>query len=188
MKKMMMMALMAFMAMAVQAADDRVTLLSGDGQWLKESGKTTTVEMDYSKTSCENQPLNEYLKSRGEKNVADWPKVAQEGFEKFIEQFNRRNKKGLQAVESGNADYKIKIIVKKLDLGSTGASVVFGGLGSAGGAEISGTMIVTDNSGKMVAEYDLHEVRGRGVVDYTEGRRLGTCYEQIIKMVIKASK
>ena len=69
MKKMMMMALMALVAVAAQAKDDKVTLTSGDGQWLKESDKTTSVVIDYSNTIAEGQPLKEYLKSRGDKNV-----------------------------------------------------------------------------------------------------------------------
>jgi len=183
-----MMALMALITIAAQAADDKVTLTTGDGQWLKDSGKTATVEMDYSKTYAEGKPLKEHLKSRGADVLADWPKVADAARTRFIEQFNKRNKKGLQIVESGKADIKIKVIVEKLHFGNTAASVVFGGLGSAGGAEITGKMIVTDKAGKKLASYDIFEVRGRGANDFTEGKRLGSVYDQIIKMVIKASK
>ena len=188
MKNVMMMALMALMTLAAQAADDKVNLTSGNGEWLKESDKTTSVVIDYSNTIAEGQPLNEYLKSRGEKNVADWPEVAKVAREQFIELFNKRNKKGVQAVDADKADMQIKVIVDKLHFGNTAMQVLFGGLGSAGGAEISGKMIVTDNDGKTLAAYDLIEVRGRAVTDYTEGRRLGSVFEQIIKMVIKASK
>ena len=188
MKKMMMMSLMALVAVAAQAKDDKVTLTSGDGQWLKESDKTTSVVIDYSKTIAEGKPLKEYLKGRGEKNVADWPEVAKVAREHFIELFNKRNKKGVQAVDADKADMQIKVIVEKLDFGSAAMQVVFGGFGSAGGAEISGKMIVTDNDGKTLAAYDLEEVRGRAVTDFTEGRRLGSVFDQIIKMVIKASK
>lgn len=183
-----MMALMALMTLAAQAADDKVTLTSGDGQWLKESDKTTSVVIDYSKTIAEGKPLKEYLKSRGEKNVADWPEVAKIARERFIELFNKRNKKGVQAVDADKADMQIKVIVEKLDFGSAAMQAVFGGFGSAGGAEISGKMIVTDKGGKTLAAYELVEVRGRAVTDYTEGRRLGSVFDQIIKMVIKASK
>lgn len=183
-----MMALMALMTLAAQAADDKVTLTSGDGQWLKESDKTTSVVIDYSKTIAEGKPLKEYLKSRGDKNVADWPEVAKIARERFIELFNKRNKKGVQAVDADKADMQIKVIVEKLDFGSAAMQAVFGGFGSAGGAEISGKMIVTDKGGKTLAAYELVEVRGRAVTDYTEGRRLGSVFDQIIKMVIKASK
>ena len=183
-----MVALMALIAVAVQAADDKVTLTTGDGQWLRENDKTATVEMDYSKTVAEGDPLMQYLKKRGDQVVADWPAVAESARSRFIEQFNRRNKKGLQVVDAGNADMKIKVIVEKLHFGNTATAVIFGGLGSAGGAEITGKMIVTDKAGKTLATYDLYEVRGRGAYDFTEGKRLGAVYDQIIKMVIKASK
>lgn len=188
MKKMMMMALMALVAVVAQAADDKVTLTSGDGKWLKDGGKTATVEMDYSDTTTEGKPLNVYLASRGDNFIADWPKMVEAGRASFIEQFNKRNKKGLQVVESGDADYQIKVIVEKLDFGKSGVAVVFGGLGSAGGAEITGKLIVTDKSGEKVAEYELYEVRSRGSYDYTEAKRLCSCYEQIIKMTLKESK
>ena len=185
----MMMALMALMAVAAQAADDKVTLTTGDGQWLNESGKTATVEMDYSKTVAEGEPLKQYLKKRGDQVVADWPSVAETARNRFIEQFNRRNKKGLQIVDSDKTDIRIKVIVEKLHFGNTATAVIFGGLGSAGGAEISGILVVTDaKSGKKLVEYDLHEIRSNGGADFTEGRRLGTCYENVAKMVVKASE
>lgn len=188
MKKFMMMAMMALMTVAAQAADDKVTLITGDGQWLNESGKTATVEMDYSKTVAEGEPLKQYLKNRGDQVVADWPSVAETARNRFIVQFNRRNRKGLQIVDSDKTDIKIKVIVEKLHFGNTATAVIFGGLGSAGGAEISGKMIVTDKGGKTLAAYDLFEVRGRGATDFTEGKRLGSVYDHIIRMVIKASK
>jgi hypothetical protein len=190
MKKMMMLVMMTMMvAIAAQAKDDKVTITSGNGQVMKEAGKTATLEIDYSKTIVEGKaPLMEYLQQRGEKNVKDWPETAAVAQKQLTEQFNKRNKKGLQIVESGDADYKIKFIVEKLDFGSTGVSVVFGGLGSAGGAEVTGTLVVSDKSGNEVVTYDVHEVRGTGTTDFTETRRIGTCYENVVKMVLKASK
>jgi hypothetical protein len=188
MKKMMVMALMAMMAMAVQAADDKVTLTAGNGDWLTWADKTACVEMDYSKTIAEDKPLQQYLKDRGEENLRDWPEVARMGKARFIEDFNKRNKKGIQMVDANDADVKIKIIVEKLHFGNTAMAVVFGGFGSAGGGEITGKMIVTDKSGNQLAAYDLQEVRGRGGTDFTEGKRLGAVYGQIVKMVIKLHK
>lgn len=187
MKKVFLMALMALVALAVQAKDDRVTLTSGDGKAILESGKTATVKFDYSKTIAEGQPLKQYLANRGDKVVKDWPGVAQTALNRFVTYFNKKNKKGVQIVDGDKADLSIKVVVDKLDFGLTGVSVVFGGFGSAGGAEITGKMIVSDaKTGKQLSEYELFEVRGMG--DYTEGKRLGACYENVVKMVLKASK
>ena len=188
MKKILMVMMTVMVALAAQAKDDKVEVTSGNAQVMQEAGKTATLEIDYTKTTVEGEPIKQNLKKRGDDFVRDWPKVAETGKNQFVEQFNKRNKKGLQIVGSGKADYKMKLIVKKLDFGSTGASVVFGGLGSAGGAEISGTLVVTDKSGKKVVEYDVHEVRGNGSTDFTEGKRLGTCYMNVAKMILKASK
>ena len=189
MKKMMMMALMALIAGVAQAKDDRVTVISGDGNTLKDGAKTAVIEFDYTKTIAEGTPLKQYLKDRGEDHVADWPEIAQTARNRFVKMFNKKNKKGVQIVDNSKADLKIKVIVNKLDFGQTGVAVVFGGLGSAGGAEISGILVVTDaKSGKKLVEYDLHEIRSNGGADFTEGRRLGTCYENVAKMVVKASE
>lgn len=189
MKKMMVMALMALIAVAAQAKDDKVTVISGDGKTLKDGEKTAVIEFDYTKTLAEGTPLKQYLKDRGEDHVADWPEIAQTARDRFVKMFNKKNKKGVQIIDEGKADLKMKVIVNKLDFGQTGVSVVFGGLGSAGGAEISGKLVVTDaKSGKKLVEYDLHEIRSNGSTDFTEGKRLGTCYENIAKMVIKASE
>ena len=59
MKKMMMMALMALIAVAAQAKDDKVTVISGDGNTLKDGAKTAVIEFDYSKTIAEGTPLKQ---------------------------------------------------------------------------------------------------------------------------------
>ena len=189
MKKLMMMARMMLVAVAAQAQDDKVTLTSGDGKAIIASDKTATLEFDYSSTTTEGKPLQEYLKGRGEDVVKDWPEIAKVARQRFIETFNKKNKKGVKIVEGDDADLKIKITVEKLDFGNAATAVVFGGFGSAGGAEITAKMAVTDaKTGAEVATYEIFEVRGTGTYDFSEGKRLGTCYENAVKMIIKASK
>ena len=190
MKRMLMMAWMVMVAVvAANAKDDKVTLTAGDGKAIVKSEKTATLEFDYSNTIAEGKPLKEHLQTRGENFVKDWPELAKSARERFIERFNSKNKKGVQIVEGDKADLKMKITIEKLDFGSTGTAVVFGGFGSAGGAEITGKLVVTDAAtGEQVATYDLHEIRSNGTYDFTEGKRLGTCYENVAKMIIKASK
>ena len=190
MKRMLMMAWMVMVAVvAANAKDDKVTLTAGDGKAIVKSEKTATLEFDYSNTIAEGKPLKEHLQTRGENFVKDWPELAKSARERFIERFNSKNKKGVQIVEGDKADLKMKITIEKLDFGNTGTAVVFGGFGSAGGAEITGKLVVTDAAtGEQVATYDLHEIRSNGTYDFTEGKRLGTCYENVAKMIIKASK
>ena len=188
MKKTMMVLMAIMMALSVSAKDDKVSVISGNGKALTESGKTATVEFDYKNTVVEEGgKLMDYLKKRGEENVKDWPEVAAYAKGRFIESFNKKNKKGVQVVDADKADLKMKIIIEKMDFGNTGVSVVFGGLGSAGGAEITGKLIVTDKGGKKLAEYELHQIRGGGATDFTESKRLGSCYENLAKMIVKAS-
>jgi len=189
MKKMMMVLMAMMMAISVSAKDDRVSVISGDGKVLAEKGKTATLEFDYKNATVEKgDKLMDYLKKRGEQNVKDWPEVEASACNRFINAFNKKSKKGVQIVKTDKADLKMKIIIEEIDFGSTGVAVVFGGLGSAGGAEITGKLIVTDNGGNKLAEYELYQIRGGGSYDYTEAKRLGSCYENLAKMIVKASK
>jgi hypothetical protein len=189
MKKMMMMLMAMMMAISVSAKDDRVSVISGDGKVLAEKGKTATLEFDYKNATVEKgDKLMDYLKKRGEQNVKDWPEVEASACNRFINAFNKKSKKGVQIVKTDKADLKMKIIIEEIDFGSTGVAVVFGGFGSAGGAEITGKLIVTDNGGNKLAEYELYQIRGGGSYDYTEAKRLGSCYENLAKMIVKASK
>jgi len=188
MKKVLFLAVMAFgFVLAANAKDEKVTVTSGDGKVLLESGKTAVLEIDYQNTTVEGKPLNTYLKGRGEQYVTDWPEIAKVARSRFIKEFNNRNKKGVQIIESGESDLKLKIIVEKLLFGNAAAAVFVGGFGSAGGAEITGNLIVNDQSGKQLAEYKIFEVRGNGSTDFSESKRLGTCYENAAKMIIKTS-
>ena len=40
----------------------------------------------------------------------------------------------------------------------------------------------------MLPLANRYEIRSNGTYDFTEGKRLGTCYENVAKMIIKASK
>ncbi|MCR5643564.1 MAG: hypothetical protein K6G32_09560 [Prevotella sp.] len=187
MKKAIMILMVMMMVLSVSAKDDRVSVISGDGKVLTESGKTATLEFDYTNTVVEKgDKLMDYLKKRGEEFVKDWPEMAASARNRFIEAFNKKNKKGVQVVTTDKADLKMKIVIEKLDLGSAAVSVVFGG--RAGSAEITGKLIVSDNGGNKLAEYELFEIRGNGSYDFTEEKRLGTCYENVAKMIVKASK
>ncbi len=188
MKKGLFLAVLVFVfALAANAKGDRVTILSGDGTVLLESGKTAVLEFDYQNTTVEGKPLKTYLKEKGEKYVTDWPEIAKVTRTRFINGFNTRNKKGVQIIESGDSDLQLKIVIEKLHFGNAAAAVIVGGFGSAGGAEITGKLIVKDNSGNQLAEYEILEVRGNGATDFSESKRLGTCYENAAKMIIKTS-
>lgn len=189
MKKIIMFLMAVMTAVSVSAKDDRVTVISGNGEVLTESGKTATLEFDYQDAVVKGgDKLTDYLKKRGENNVKDWPEIAASARERFINTFNKKNKKGAQVVSGDNADLKMKIVIEKIDFGNAAMSVALGGYYTAGGAEITGKLIVTDNSGNKLAEYELYQIRSNGKFDYTEVKRLGTCYENVAKMIVKASK
>ena len=182
---MMMMVLTALMVvMTATAKNDRVTLTSGDGSVLMTVGKKATLTIDYSCATCDGKPLQKYLKDCGDDYVRDWPGVRDKGYGAFVEKFNDKFEDGVQIVGSGGT-LKIHFRVSEVDFGNTALSVVFSGIGSVGGAAVSGTLTVTNASGKRLAQFDVREVKGNGAADYTEGTRLSTCLENVVKALYK---
>ena len=55
-------------------AANTVSVASGKSAVLKESSKAL-LEVDYSATTIENLPLDEYLQKRGEDYVKNWPRT-----------------------------------------------------------------------------------------------------------------
>ena len=172
MKKLMTLAVLLVMALNASARGGDVKIKSGSLLTLKDADKTMIVAFDYGGATIEGQPVMEYLASRGEKNVQDWPNDNKEVLKTFIECFNKYNKKGTKIVSGDDADYKMVIKADKLDFGSGAASVVW--VFGAGVRKIWGTLTVVDQStGDTICTVEIDEVDGGS--SYSEvGRRCDT--------------
>ena len=188
MKKVMTLAVLLVMALTASAKGGDLNIVNGSLNALKDAGKTVLVTFDYSGTTIEGQPVMEYLSGRGEQNVKDWPDDNKEVAKKFVEAFNKNNKKGAQIVNGDKGDYKIVIKAEKLDFGSGAASVVWGF--GAGGSKVWGTPTIIDqNSGDAICTLEIDEVDGGS--SYTEvGRRCDTAEHlaELLAKLIKKSK
>ena len=171
-----------FLALSCFAGGSSLDLKKGNAGVLKEKADAV-LEIDYSKTMVEGKTLDEYLNSRGEDFVRDWPSDKERAQQYFVARLNQKSK-GLQIVNGSTAKYKMIIHVDKLDMGNGGASFnPFGGV-KAGGCIMSGSIeIVEAATGNSVCVLEVDEVKGVGHV--SETIRIGLMYFQLATDVVK---
>lgn len=164
------------------------TLESGDASVLKQAGALAVVEFDYSKTMVKEQKLNDYLKSRGDDFVRDWPKDKIKAQSYFPMQFNKTFKKGMHVSESGaTAPYKMVMHIDWMDEGSGGASFIPMAGAKAGGVIVRGSMDVVDTkTQKVICKISFDNVKGMG--HPSETVRIGMAYMQVAKELGKFLK
>lgn len=108
-------------------------------------------------------PIKDYLRSRSETDLADWPMVIQATTE-YIEDLFVKNGK-LQPVDpdEDDAQYDILIKVRQIDLGSYAAKQEFWNPfadNEAGGACMACEILVTDNqSGEVACRLEIDNCR-----------------------------
>ncbi len=172
-------------------AKDEVNVKSGDPKFLISEASTATVTIDFTNAVVEEgETITEYLNRRGEDWVNDWPQVQQEVKDVFVNVFNKKNKKGMQIVDDGEAvTYYVIIDVSAVDFGNTANAFVKNPFGktSQGGASISGTLSVVDVSTKEVkCTMEIDEVIG--VATYSETGRLKITFMYVAKNALSAAK
>jgi len=145
------------------------------------------LEIDYSVAKVNGTTLDEYLKSRGEDFVKDWPDDAKKARKYFVLRFNKKNKKGLQITETGTSKYKMVFQVKVLDMGNGGSAFVPFASAKAGGVIVSGLVeIVNKETNKSVCCLEVDDVKGVG--HPSETVRLGMAYFELASKIIKEAK
>lgn len=172
-------------------AGTEVRLLGGDFSFLRDSNEQMLFEIDYSETIVDEVSIQQYLESRGADFVRDWPQDSKTARERFVYFFNKS--KGVQICEStdDNPKYKMVMHVKTLDMGDAGssvASVVVPYASAKAGGVIANVVVDVAEypSGKAVAKFSIPKIKGIGSVSETV--RLGLCYTEIAKQIVKAGK
>ena len=172
------------------AQRNEVYVSAGDSKVLLQPS-TATVEFDYSKTKVgkcddgvfvETQPLENYLKGRGDDFVNDWPDDHVSAETYFVENFQKQFAKkagGMSIVEANSsADFKIVVHVDNLDMGNAAAAAL--GVGAkSGGAVYRGSIEIVNlktNQADCVFEGLV-----KGVTNYSEVSRLGLAYAELPK-------
>ena len=138
-----------------------VFVQSGDVSVLKEI-TTALLELDFSATTVDAKHIDEYLQSRGDDFVRDFPQDKEYAANMFANQFNKRNRKGMQvAVDVADAIYKFVIRVNILDYGNSAGFFVPFASAKAGGCIISGNIDIVDvRTDKVVLTLKVDEVKG----------------------------
>lgn len=169
-------------------AGDEISLKSGNPKVLYENSKAT-LEIDYSKTMVKKETLKEYLNRRGADFVKDWPDDSRKAREYFIVRFNKKNKNGMQIIETEgkSAPYKIILHVSYLDMGNGGSAFNPWASAKAGGVIMNGTLDIVDvNKNMLVCSMSADEVKGIG--HPSETVRLGACYFELATRMLKFAK
>jgi len=180
MKKLLCLSLV-LLACVVANAKTTITVVDGDFTIAKNPEVVASIEVDFSEATVDDKPLNVYFEDKTEKNKADWDEDIEDGRNIFGKKWNKVMKKGkgMQLLNSTEAPYRMVIKVKKLSLGSTAASVIFGNWG--GGANMSGDILLYDNNNNLVLDVDFFDVSGDS--SYTEGGRIYNVFEQTANYV-----
>lgn len=145
MKKLLLLSLCLFAAIGMWA-DSFVE--SGDVSILKDASATFSVEISFTGSTIEGKAYKDYLATRDAEWNAEWPELQETGRLAFIKQWNKKNKKGMLAVQGKDAPYRMVIKPAMLDLGNT-AVAYFVGFG-AGGMKMSGSIELYKGSKKVI--------------------------------------
>jgi hypothetical protein len=150
-----------------------------------EESKNCAVEVTFKNLSIEGKPYMQYLKERGEQNVADWDTDIKAAIDEFVKEFNSDNKKGLKVNrgQAAKSDYRMVIDLKKMDLGSGAASVLIGF--GAGGVRMYCDITVYEGKNPVAV------LKGDGVnggSGYTESKRLRDAFEEMAEDTVKTLK
>ena len=123
MKKLFLLAVMAMMAIAVQADEEEFVVTSGDFNVVRQPGKTGRLEVDFTKAKVGNlstmeitdQTFMDYLAANDQKVFKKWSEYQEEAIETFMERWNDAKKKVIKLTKKDTPDYIIKINAAQLD-------------------------------------------------------------------------
>ena len=167
MKKIFLLAVMAMMAIAVQADEEEFVVTSGDFNVVRQPGKTGRLEVDFTKAKVGNlstmeitdQTFMDYLAANDQKAFKKWSEYQEEAIETFMERWNDAKKKVIKLTKKDTPDYIIKINAAQLDPGNSGAAT-WSWNKRGGGIIISGTLEVIDAAGNSVCKMNINRYRG----------------------------
>lgn len=167
MKKLFLLAMMAMMAIAVQADEKEFVVTSGDFNVVRQPGKTGRLEVDFTKAKVGNlytmeitdQTFMDYLAANDQKVFKKWSEYQEEAIETFMERWNDAKKKVIKLTKKDTPDYIIKINAAQLDPGNSGAAT-WSWNKRGGGIIISGTLEVLDAAGNSVCKMNINRYRG----------------------------
>lgn len=164
--------------------DPEVKLVYGDVSSIVSTGEML-IEFNFENTYVEHKPLNEYLKSRGDDFVRDFPEETEFSNLYFTANFNKKNDSGIKLVEtSSSAKYKMIVYVDSLDMGNGGSTFVPFASNKAGGVIMWGYIAIIEiATGNEALEISFDNIKGQSHV--AEKIRRGLANLELQKRLIK---
>lgn len=111
------------------AGTNPLRLKSGTLTPIKTTGGTICCSIDFSKTKANRKPLEQYITEDFDSNMETFRKYEPEMLEWFCDRWDDDIEEGPRAVKSGDAKFRLNIVVKTLQMGAKSGW---------GGASISG--------------------------------------------------
>lgn len=169
MKKILMMALMAIVALGAYADDEpEFTVTSGSFvDVVRQPRKTAIVEFNYldAKTgnlrskSLTDKTLREKLATEDEDVYKDCDDILENSKEYFVKRWNEEKKKNVKMLEKGKGDYHFVFTASAFDTGNAGASY-WSVSKRDGGITVNAILEIKDASGQTVCTVKIHRYRG----------------------------
>ena len=197
MKKVLMMALMALVAMSVNA--QALVVKSGNLATMLQKDKTAALKIDFSKAKMANLSKKElketlfmdFLKESDPETYQIWDKHAKECYDFFAERWND-DKASAKIDDDKSADYTINVKFDYIDIGN-GAAATWSWSRKSGGVMMRGTIQVTDANGSDVCTVDVNDFRGNSTRGFdmkmpTFGRRMALFHKSLAKELLDLAK
>ena len=197
MKKVLMMALMALVAMSMNA--QALVVKSGNLATMLQKDKTAALKIDFSKAKMANLSKKElketlfmdFLKESDPETYQIWDKHAKECYDFFAERWND-DKASAKIDDDKSADYTINVKFDYIDIGN-GTAATWSWSRKSGGVMMRGTVQVTDANGSDVCTVDVNDFRGNSTRGFdmkmpTFGRRMALFHKSLAKELLDLAK
>ena len=197
MKKVLMMALMALVAMSMNA--QALVVKSGNLATMLQKDKTAALKIDFSKAKMANLSKKElketlfmdFLKESDPETYQIWDKHAKECYDFFAERWND-DKASAKIDDDKSADYTINVKFDYIDIGN-GAAATWSWSRKSGGVMMRGTVQITDANGNDVCTVDVNDFRGNSTRGFdmkmpTFGRRMALFHKSLAKELLDLAK
>ena len=139
------------------------------------------LDIDWTKAKVVNEndvTMNDYLKSRGDDFVRDWPKDQKKIKQYFMAQFNRQCDHMDIDLDTRHPDYTIVVHIDEIDTGEGGSMFNPWAGAKAGGVILTGSIDIVDAAtGEVTAAFAFTEIKGTSYV--SETIRIGLAFGEV---------
>lgn len=186
----------------VSAGNASVLMIANEARIIVDTRNTIVVEMNRNGKHDEEEPakpLQEYLQSRGNDFVADFPNVVATGINYFQARIYKKlqGNGGVKVSNISNPTHEFRIIIDELDYGNSATSIIAnvpgvsvfatGFSGRVGGMIIKGRVeYVNLSTGMAEVVFDIPHFRGHA--ESSDKLRMGSLLYEVASEIVKYAK